>query len=174
MQTSFVPKEYYNSTVEKHVKQYPLYQTTKNKLYRKIVNNQVKVFTADAINWERELYYLLQYNALDSRQAEYFDFSIEQESNRIKVIATRKKNCAYKTPLASQSLLWDKTTQKPIFIRSHIVRKTWFYWQDIESKATFEIQNGQFFVKRTFNHFFTQVAFFKPKEVVIYGNFVSE
>lgn len=168
--TSFSPKDYYNPTVENHIKRYVKYQTNKG-VYRKILNNEVKNFLSDIVDWNRELHFLMEYNALDNRQSEYFDFNLESENKRIKITAIRKKICSSKTPLVSQTLLWDKQANKPIYIRSHVVRRTWFYEQDIESKATFEVENGKFFVKRTFQHFFSKVIFFRPKEVVIYGNF---
>lgn len=173
--TAFSPKEYYNVTVENHVKAYSQYSTTKTYKYTKTVNGETRLFSEKkTLDWAKELTYLLEYNALSPRQAEYFDFITETDENRIKITAYRKKEHSHKTPLVSQSLLWDKKTNKPIFIRSHIIRKTWFYMQDIESKATFETENGQFYLKRTFQHFYTQIAFLKPKELVIYGNFTAQ
>lgn len=172
--TSFSPKEYYSAVVENHIKQYNNQQTVKKYQYTKTVNKESKIFSEKKpVSWEKELAYLLEYNALSTKQSEYFDFFTETHENRIKITAYRKKEYAHKTPLVSQSLLWDKNTNKPVFIRSHIIRKTWFYVQDIESKATFETENGRFYLKRTFQHFYTQIAFFKPREVVIFGNFTA-
>ena len=172
--TGFSAKEYYNSTVENHAKQYTKYQTAQKYQYIKTVDKETKIFSEkNTTEWQKELFYLLEYNALSTKQSEYFDFIIETHENRVKIIANRKKEYTHKTPLVSQSLLWDKNTNKPIFIRTHIIRKTWFYTQDIESKATFETENGQFYLKRIFQHFYTQIAFLKPREVVIYSNFTA-
>jgi len=173
--TGFSPKEYYNQMVENHVKQYKKHHTAITYQYTKVVNNETKQFSQkNTLSWEKELTYLMEYNALSPQQSDNFDFVIEAHENRIKVTATRKKDHSHKTPLVSQSLLWDKTTNKPIFIRTHIIRKTWFYQQDIESKATFETKNGQFYLKRIFQHFYTQIAFFNPREVLIYGKFTTQ
>lgn len=170
--TAFIP---YNSKIEQHIKQYAQHQTIQKYNYFKTVNNETKLFVPkDKTDWTKELYYLLEYNALSPQQAEYFDFITETHNNRIKIIAYRKKEYAHKTPLVSQSLLWDTKTEKPLFIRSHIIRKTWFYTQDIESKATFETENGHFYLKRLFQHFYTQIAFFKPREVVIFGKLITQ
>jgi hypothetical protein len=173
--TGFSAKEYYNSTVENYVKQYSKQQTNTKYQYTKTVDKECKTFSKkNPPDWGKELTYLLEYNALSTQQSEYFDFTTETYGNRIKITAYRKKEYTHKTPLVSQSLLWDKSTEKPIFVRSHIIRKTWFYEQNIESKATFETENGQFYLKRTFQHFYTQIAFLKPREVVIFGNFTAQ
>lgn len=172
--TGFSPKEYYNQAVENHIRKYSKQQTASKYHYFKTVNNETRKFSEkEALDWTKELTYLLEYNALSPQQYEYFDFFVETHENRIKITAYRKKECLHKTPLVSQSLLWDKNTQKPVFVRSHVVRKTWFYEQDIESKATFETENGQFYLKRTFQHFYTWTIFFKPREIVIFGNFIA-
>lgn len=171
--TGFSPKKYYNTTTENHVKQYTKYQTLPAYQYLKTVNKEAQLFSKNTADIDKELTYLLEYNALSPQQSEYFDFTLETENNRIKIIATRKKEYAHKTSLVSQSLLWDKNSQKPIFVRSHIVRKTWLYQQDIESKATFETENGQFYLKRVFHHFYTKIAFFKPREILIYGSLIN-
>jgi hypothetical protein len=173
--TGFSPKEYYNQTVENYVKEYKKHQTANMYQYTKTVNNETKLFSQkNTIEWEKELTYLMEYNALSPQQSDNFDFAVETHENRIKITAVRKKDHNHKTPLVSQSLLWDKTTNKPIFIRTRIIRKTWFYEQDIETKATFETENRQFYLKRIFQHFYTQIGFFNPREVLIYGKFTTQ
>lgn len=166
--SSFLPEQYYHAETEKYVKQYTQHHSLKSYTYTKQVNGSQKVYQEkEAPRFDEDLTFLLEHNALQERQREYFNFTVEESDTRIKIMASVKPDYKHKTPLCSQSLMWDKTTHKPLYIRSHIIRHTWLYHHDIESRATFETQNNQFYIKDIYHCFYSKMRFFSAKETLI-------